>query len=416
MQPAKILVLHNRYQQRGGEDGVFEHEVKLLRARGHTVIEYEEDNKGLGEEGALKSGLNAIWARQTVSRLRILLQQARPDIAHFHNTFARISPAAYYTCQQAGVPVVQTLHNFRIGCVGACCLADSTVCERCLPHLIPVAGILKGCYRGSQMASAAMAAITTTHKVLGTYSNQIDAYIALTEFARRIHIRSGLPEGKLFVKPNFGETQPANSQTREPFALFVGRLCPEKGLAPLIDAWKLMPGIPLKIVGDGPEADSVTAAAADLPGVEYLGRRDHAQIMELMSKAQMLIMPSLWYENFPLCLVEAFSAGLPCVVSGMGSMQEIVEHGATGLHFQPGNSRELAAKVQWMAEHPAEREQMGRTARQRFAERYTPDHNYRLLMDIYQAAGSHARAVRGCFAQPHYSLSQKDSSTPIPGI
>lgn len=390
MYPAKVLVVHNRYQQRGGEDGVFEREVALLRSKGHEVIEYLETNDGVGPTNAWKSGFEAIWSRETTGRLRQILRQEQPDIAHFHNTFARISPAAYYACRQSGVPVVQTLHNFRIGCLNACCLTNDRPCERCLPQLIPVAGILKGCYRGSSATSAAMAAITTSHKMLGTYKNQVDAYIALTEFARGIHVRSGLPGHKLHVKPNFSEGQPESGGTRSPFALFVGRLCPEKGVTPLIDAWrKAAPALPLKIVGDGPSAPEVAAAAAEIPGVEWLGLRNHAEVMALMRSAQFLVMPSLWYENFPLCIVEAFSVGLPCVVSQLGSMQEIVEHGQTGLHFRAGDAADLAAQALWMASHPDQCLQMGRTARVRFEQLYTPEHNYRRLIEIYQHATLH---------------------------
>ena len=256
-----------------------------------------------------------------------------------------------------------------------------------------MAGILKGCYRGSRSASLGMAAITTTHKLLGTYRKQVDAFIALTEFARRIQVQSGIPDHKVFVKPNFTDRQPAACPGRRGYALFVGRLCPEKGLTTLLQAW-VTAGLrmPLRIVGDGPSAAQVREAALRIPTVEWMGARGHSEVMELMRGAQFLVMPSLLYENFGLCIVEGFSTGLPCVVSGHGSMRELVEHGRTGLHFEPGDSQDLAAKLQWMAAHPAEREEMGRAARARFEACYTPEHNYRMLMKIYSAAAANASA------------------------
>lgn len=415
MRPAKILVLHNRYQQAGGEDGVYGLEVELLRRNGHEVIEYREDNEGLGEHGALASGLAAIWSCETTAKLRRLLVRERPDLAHFHNTFARISPAAYYSCRQAGVPVVQTLHNFRIGCLNAFCMSEGKLCERCLPRLIPLAGIVKGCYRGSMLNSAGMAAITTTHKLLGTYQKQVDAYIALTEFARSVHIRAGVPADKTFVKPNFIDPQPESPGDRQPYALFAGRLCTEKGILVLLEAWeKAGTSLTLKIAGDGPSAAQVAAAAARCPKIEWMGPKSRPEVLELMHHAQFLVLPSLGYENFPLSLVEAFSAGLPCVVSGHGAMQEIVDDGRTGLHFQTGNAGDLAAKMRWMATHPDQLRQMGYAARARYTARYTPQQNYQLLMEIYARATVNFQASLAPEKSTHHYFSTQTPGTPIP--
>jgi glycosyltransferase involved in cell wall biosynthesis len=414
MRPAKILAVHNRYQQRGGEDEAFEQEVRLLRRNGHTVIEYVETNDDLDPTHPLRDAVEAIWSRKTLTRLGELTAQERPDLAHFHNTFARISPAAYYGCRRAGIPVVQTLHNFRIGCLNAACMINNSACQRCVPRLVPLAGILNGCYRGSRTASAAVAAITSTHKMVGTYRDQVDAYIALGEFARRIHARSGIPEHKLYVKPNFAEPQPPSSRSRNGFALFVGRLCPEKGITTLISAWERANlAVPLRIAGDGPEAAAVAAAAARVAGIEWLGVQPHAEVLNLMHSAQFLVVPSIAYENCGLCIVEAFSAGLPCVVSDLGSMKEIVSHGETGLHFQTGNAGDLAAQVHWVAAHPEEREQMGQAARRCFMDRFSPDNNYRILLKIYDAARRNFRAQyhREAARNPSYEFLEKGNNS-----
>jgi glycosyltransferase involved in cell wall biosynthesis len=381
----KILAIHNRYRQRGGEDVAVEQETALLRSRGHEVIEFVESNQALGGGSALENGWNAVWSRQTVSALRRLIEQHRPDLAHFHNTFARISPAAYSACRHAGVPVVQTLHNYRIGCLNAGCARDGAPCETCVPKLIPVAGIARGCYRGSRRLSLGMAAITTTHKLLGTYREQVDAYIALSEFARDLHIRSGVPASRIFVKPNFAVCGPDTPAERSNYALFVGRLCGEKGLPALLKAWEQAP-LPLRIVGDGPDAPTVIAAAQSNRNVEWLGARPRNEVLRLMRTAQFLVLPSVGYENCGLCIVEAFSTGLPCIVSGLGSLREIVEDGSTGLHFEPGNPQDLRSKVEWMVSHPAAREAMGKAASVCFSERFGAERNYHLLMDIYAAA------------------------------
>jgi glycosyltransferase involved in cell wall biosynthesis len=392
--PIKVLALHNRYRNSGGEDQVFAQETALLRRMGHTVVEYQESNDRLQQIAPLPDLLRAIWSTETVGRLRTVLRETRPDVAHFHNTFAMISPSAYYACREANVPVVQTLHNYRLGCPNACCSFNGQPCEKCVSRTVAWPGIVRKCYRQSRAATAGVAAITATHKLLGTYRRMVDAYISTTAFARAIHIRSGLPERLVFVKPNFADPPAGGERQPGGYALYVGRITIEKGVDTLLAGWeKLRGNMPLLLAGggDGPIAESVRRAAAGNPNIQWLGERPHAEIMGLMLGADFLIQPSPLYEGCGMAIIEAFSAGLPCVVAGHGSLGELVEDGGTGKHFPSGNAAGLAAKVEWMRENPGQVRKMGEAARARFLESFSPARNYKMLMDIYQAAREHRK-------------------------
>ena len=271
MVPKRILVLHNRYREAGGEDHAFEQEAALLRAHGHEVIEYVDTNQRIDDSRPLAFGLEAIWSGSTVARLERVLAETRPDVAHFHNTFLVISPAAYYACRRAGVPVVQTLHNFRLGCLNACCAYAGHPCDICVSRPVAWAGIARGCYRGSHTASALVASIGVVHKALGTFQRQVDAYISTSDFARRIHLRSGVPADRSYVKPNFaadpGPRVPASGPS---YALFAGRMVQEKGPQIALEAWKQLAssGMPvtLKLAGDGPQAEGLRREYSGIPG------------------------------------------------------------------------------------------------------------------------------------------------------
>jgi glycosyltransferase involved in cell wall biosynthesis len=224
----------------------------------------------------------------------------------------------------------------------------------------------------------------------------VDVYIALTEFAQQKFIQGGLPVEKIVVKPNFVYPAPSPGEGQGGYALFVGRLSPEKGIDTLLAAWeRLGRKVPLKIVGDGPLALQVDKAAQQVPGVEWLGRLPKTQVLALMKNAQILLFPSLWYEGFPMVIAEAFAVGLPVVASELGSMSSLITPGHTGLHFHPGNPEDLATKVEWVLTHPAELNQMRREARAEFEAKYTAEQNYQMLMAIYE------RVVDGRFRGLH---------------
>ena len=383
-----MLVVHNRYREAGGEDAVFRAEKALLGRMGAEVVELVEDNARLEGIHPLRAAVEAVWSRRAYRRVAELVRAARPDVAHFHNTFVRISPAAYWACWEAGVPVVQTLHNYRLVCPGALLLRRGRVCEACLGRAVPWTGVVHGCWRGSRAGTGVVAAMLAAHRALGTWREKVDLYIALTEFARRKLIEGGLPAERLVVKPNFVHPDPGPGEHRVDFALFAGRLAPEKGVRTLLAAWRHLPGIPLKVVGDGPLAGEMRAVAAleGLRGIELLGRLPREAIFGLMRRARVLVFPSEWYEGFPLTLAEAFACGLPVVASRLGAVDEIVEEGRTGLLFEPGDPEDLAARIEWAWSHPEAMAAMGREARRVYELEYTAGRNHERLMRIYALA------------------------------
>jgi glycosyltransferase involved in cell wall biosynthesis len=390
----KVLQVHNSYQQPGGEDVVAAQEAALLRSAGHEVIEYRRSNDdipALARRERLTLPLRLIWADDVVRDLAALIQRVQPDVAHFHNTFMMISPSAYYVCQQFSVPVVQTLHNYRLLCPRADFFRDGRVCEDCLGKTPPWPGMVHGCYRGSRLQTTGVAAMLTVHRWLKTWETQVDVYIALTEFARQKFIQGGMPPEKVVLKPNFVAPDPGMRQGRGAYALFVGRCVPEKKMLTLLEAWQYVYGLPLKLVGSGLELATVHRLIRQyhLQGVEFLGQRPREAVFALIKQARFLVFPSEWYETFGMVLIEAFACGVPVIASRLGAIEEIVKAGQTGLLFTPGDAADLAAQVRWAIDHPEALVVMGHKARQEYEAKYTAASNYALLLDIY------TRAIRG---------------------
>jgi glycosyltransferase involved in cell wall biosynthesis len=381
----KILHVHNAYLRRGGEDVVFTAESALLRSYGHDVVTYEERNDGIADMSRLRVALAAVWSSASLGRLSDVLVRSQPEVCHFHNTFPLISPSAYYACVAAGVPVVQTLHNYRLMCPAATFFRARRPCEDCVGTFTAWPGVVHACYRDSRTASAAVAAMLATHRVLGTWTRCIDAYVAPTEFSRRKYIEGGLPADRIVVKPNFLPDDPGLGGHAGGYALFVGRLSPEKGLQLVLDVWRSSrkPPCPLKIVGSGPLEPLMRSVPA---GVEWLGEQSHERVLALMKDALFLVFPSEWYETFGLTIVEAFATGLPVIASKRGAAGELVSDGATGLQFVAGSSDDLAARANWAATHAHLLADMGRRAREEYERKYTAARNYPQLIDVYETA------------------------------
>jgi glycosyltransferase involved in cell wall biosynthesis len=388
-QTQRLLLAHNHYQQPGGEDQAFDAEANLLDACGHRVIRYTTHNDQLKNLGSLRLARIAIWNDAIYREMRELIRAERPDVVHFHNTFPLISPAAYYAAKAESVPVVQTLHNYRLLCPNALFFRDERVCEDCLGKAVPWPGVLHSCYRGSRAASGVVAAMLTAHRVMGTWSKMVDVYISPSEFTRKKLVQGGLPEEKVAVKPHFVHPKPKAGEGRGGYAVFVGRLSPEKGLDTLLSAWEYLGGkLRLKVVGDGPLASRVAETTRRVPKVEWLGRRPPDEILKIMGEAVLVVVPSKVYETFGRVVIEGFAKGTPVVGSKIGAIAELVEHGRTGLHYRAGDPEDLAAQVRWALAHPAELERMRAEARGEFEARYTAERNYHRLKEIYQAATS----------------------------
>jgi glycosyltransferase involved in cell wall biosynthesis len=383
-----ILVAHNYYKLAGGEDQCVAAELAMLRANGHRVTQYCLSNDAIDGMGRLALASRTIWSRPAFLEMRRLIRVHRPQLVHFHNTFPLISPAAYYAARAEGVPVVQTLHNFRLVCVNALLFRDGKPCEDCLGKAVAWRGVAHSCYRNSRSASAAVAVMITTHHVLGTWRNAVDAYIALSEFSRRKLIEGGLPADKVTVKPNFLYPEPCTGAGSGEYAVYVGRLSPEKGLQTLLKAWRNFGReIPLKIAGDGPLAPAVREATARNPAIQWLQGVSHEKVYDLIGAAALLVLPSECYEGaLPRVVIEAFAKGTPVVVPRLGAMAETVDDGRNGLRFAPGNAEDLAAKVRCLFADLPTLKHMRRAARESFEQNFTAEVNHQALKAIYARA------------------------------
>jgi glycosyltransferase involved in cell wall biosynthesis len=391
----RILVVQNHYIGFGGDDVVVASESSLLSAKGHEVSLWAVHNKDLTTlRSHVHTALSLTYSRQSKVQLSRRIAEFRPDVMHCHNLFPRITVSAYDAAAEAGIPIVQTLHDFRsVCCINAFLYRNGRICELCVAGS-SYWGAWHRCYRDSWLGSLVTAHALDRQRRAGTLQQRVGCFIALSESSRRQFIAAGLPEERIVVKPNFMSdpgTPPASSRQG---ALFVGRLSPEKGLQTLVEAWK---GIefPLRILGGGPLRLSLSADLSRW--ISVLGHRPHAEVGPAMRQARFLVMPSEYIEGFPMVIVEAFANGLPVIASRLGTMADVIEDGVTGLHFTAGDPDDLAAKVAWAIIHRDRMAEMGFAARRVYETRYSEETNYQSLLTIYRDAIS-AGAESGKFA------------------
>src|SRR5271156_586681 len=387
----KILLIHNYYQLSGGEDEVFQREKRLLDRAGFQVVEYVRDNKEIRDYNPLQTislAARTTWAWDSHRDLRELLKREKPDIAHFHNTFPLVSPSAYYACASAGVPVIQTLHNPRLMCPAATLYRDGKPCEDCVGLAFPWPAVQHACYQGSRAKSAVVGSMLWTHRLAGTWKSKVARYIVSTKFYQGKFAAAGLPREKIALKPHFVEADPGARDRPGDYALFIGRLAPEKGVPTLLKAWNRLKHVPLRIRGEGPLAGVVQDTAnTDSCNVQRVPRLPSEELFQLIKGARFLVWPSEgFYETFGLVAIEAFACGVPVISSRSGAMQEVVSDGLTGLLFQPGDADDLAEKVDWAWSHPEQLGRMGNLARLEFEAKYTSEKNIGMLSAVYQQA------------------------------
>jgi glycosyltransferase involved in cell wall biosynthesis len=384
----RILVIHNRYQQAGGEDVVVRAETSLLRSKGHDVEILEENNINIvGWSDAARTSFQCVYSCSAARDVRKLIEQFQPDVAHVHNFFPRVSPSVHYACSEAKVPIVQTLHNYRLLCPSSMFRREGKICEDCMGKAIPWPAVHHGCYRKSRLASAAVVSMLTIHRALLTWERTVTRFIVPTQFAASKFIEGGLPKERIVVKPNFVNPDPGMGSGNGGYVLFVGRLSEEKGLDTLLAAWRQVSTHgQLKIVGDGPMAAVVERASSATSGIEWLGARSREEVSSLMANAAFLVFPSVCYETFGLTVIEALAAGLPVFASRLGAITELVSDGETGRLFTAGSSDELARAIDWAFSNPDRLRAMRIKARHEFEQKYTPEINYSILTDIYESA------------------------------
>lgn len=397
----KIIQVHNYYKQAGGEDEVVSAEKKMLIDAGHQVITYYKNNDDIsGFRSMLLTSVKTIWNPATVIEFRKLLKKDRPDVVHCHNTFPLISPAIYWACAKESIPVVQTLHNYRLLCPSANLFFKGEIYESSIGKLFPWQAVRDRVYRNSRVGTLVVASMLFLHRIIGTWKNKVTLYIALTQFHKEKMIEGGLPENLIMVKPNFISEEPEtmisdslNIEINRPILLFVGRLSPEKGCSLLIHAWKKVEQKNKKkplllIAGDGPEKNLLEnlCNSLSLKEIRFLGLQSREQIQYLMAKADFLIFPSLWYEGFPMTIVEALNRGLPVVASNIGSMRSIIVDGINGFKFKPGDIDDLTDCIKNVLENSNELKEI----RDRMLNKPNPEYkssgNLESLLQIYKKA------------------------------
>lgn len=376
-----ILFAHNAYQQAGGEDTVVASEVTLLRSRGHRVALYQRHNDELHTLPAAAAARSTLWSAQTMRDLDVLCRDFQPGLIHVHNTFPLISPSIYWLASQRGIPIVQTLHNFRLLCPQGTFLRSGVVCEDCIGKQ-PWRAVVHKCYRNSRAQSLVLAGMLSAHRLAGTWRNRVTRYIALTDFSRDRFVATGLSAEQVRVKPNFVDASLMPDWRTRDGGIYVGRLSEEKGVGTLLAAIARGRTPSPIVIGAGPFGAQVAQQLGD----SYLGCRSRDEIMQKMHGASFLLVPSLCLEQLPTTILEAFACGLPVIASRLGALPGIVEDHVTGLLFNPGDAADLAEKMAWAAGHGAEMAQMGRAAHAEYLRKYSPSINYQIMQDIYQDA------------------------------
>jgi len=387
----KILLCHNHYQQPGGEQLAVEGLEGLLRSKGHQVIPYYENNAAIAGYSLwdkFQFLANTVYSRKTYRAVRGIVEDQRPEVAHVHNVFPLISPSIYCALRDAGVPIVQTVHNFRLMCPNGLFYTRGMVCERCkLGNTVHA--IRRRCYRHSYVFSALYAFAITWHRKVGTFE-AIDRFIALTGFSARKLVEGGLaPWEKIAVLGNFvAEPLPApgSFSSRDPYVVYLGRLSPEKGVEILLQAMSTLPHLRLKILGDGPLAETMSSFVRRqrMSNIEFLGYVVGPAKLDLIRRALASVMPSTCYENFPLAVIESLSLGTPVVVSDTGSLPYVLENGQSGLVFRSGDSHDLASKLDYLASYPEEALIMGQKGLHEIRQKYCASAHYEGLMRVYQ--------------------------------
>jgi glycosyltransferase involved in cell wall biosynthesis len=381
----RILQVHNRYREPGGEDAVVASEAELLRQNGNEVIEHVVSNPS-GGAGAAASLAVAPWNPVSARAIRRVALECTPDVAHVHNTWFTLSPSVLGALHRSNVPVVMTLHNYRLVCLNALVFRDGHPCTDCVGRS-PGPGVRHRCYRDSAVQSAVAAATLSLNRARGTWVDAVDRFIAPSRGLRDTLVAGGLPAERFIVRPHAvadagPRTWPPSSSST---VLCVGRVSEEKGVDVLLEAWaRARPaGIELVVVGDGPRREELERRAVE--GVRFTGRLPHEEVRALMLGSRALMFPSVCFEVFPMTLVEAMSAGLPVIASAHGGSAEIV--GPIGAQWlaEPGQVQSWVERLANLADDDA-LDAAGACAREIYSSQYAPERGVGSLIGAYQAA------------------------------
>ncbi len=381
----RILQLHNHHSSLGGAMEVLAHEGQLLRNAGHDVTEYTlpaAETLGLP---AWRAGAKAVWNLEAQREVSRRIVGFRPDVVHVHTPFPLMSPSVFQAAYRAGVPAVTTLHSYRYSCVVGTCVRDDRICEDCVGSRLKLAGVRHRCYHESAGATAALTLGLAVHRAAGTFHHAVTRYLTLTDFSRRLLIRDGFPADKIVVKPNsVPDPGPGPRSPRERTVLFVGRLIDLKGVRTLLDAWQQTPaGMRLVIAGDGDLRSLVEERAAEDPSISFLGWVGEDEVTHLMRDAEVVVVPSQWYEGLPLVILRSLSVGTPLLVSDLENFSQDVVADGVGLTFRTGDASDLAARLTSIVGESSLMSGLRVLARASYDSRYSPATDLIRLEAVY---------------------------------
>lgn len=391
----KILMLHNRYQYGGGEDISTSQEVNMLQEMGQNIELVEWSNDRIKDFSRVEKAslfFSASWNRNSASWLTSKLSSQPPDVMHVQNFFPLFSPSVHKAAQKTGVPTVQHLRNFRLGCLNSYLFREGKVCEACVGKS-PWRGVLRRCYKDSLPASLSLWQMITSNRLLKTWEQCVDAFIVPSQFAANKVIELGVPSDLIHVKPNF-IVDPLLGKSVSPLPatptfVYTGRLSPEKGLMVLLKAWLKLnqPEWRLTILGDGPERCALEQFCQEkkLTNVSFLGYQNPFSVLQSMQTSTAVLVPSQWYETFGRVVIEAFACGRPALVSDLGALAELVEEGVTGFRIPVNDPDAWAERITWCVHNQSQLASMGIQARSAYKTKFTPQSNYQELMEIYRA-------------------------------
>jgi glycosyltransferase involved in cell wall biosynthesis len=390
----RILLVHNRYRSRApsGENRVVDQESEALAAQGHEVMRFGRSSDEIEQWPVAKKALlpaRTIWSRETSRELKTVLREHRPEVVHVHNTFPLLSAAVLYACHDARIPVVVTIHNYRLACANGAFFRGGAVCHDCA-HGLPFRAVLHGCYRGSHAATAPVALAIGLHRQ--AWRSLVSAYVFISASQRDLLRGSGLAPDRVFVRHNLIPHRSRPQVARTPTVVYAGRLDEAKGVRLLMAGWDRYledsgePGLSLVIAGGGPLEDEVSAWAWARPSVELTGTVSSDRCTELISRARAVLLPSAWEETFGLVAVEAMAAGVAPVAAGHGSFTELITPGVDGVLFSPGDPAALALAIADVGRNPEQYEVYGDQARKTYEQRFDPRRSVDELLEIYRFA------------------------------
>lgn len=381
----RVLLVHNAYGKRSGEEVVVDQQSELLASQGHVVERFERTSEGVGSNliAQSKAFFAALGNRCTLETFGRAVSRFGPDVIHVHNLYPWISPAILPIAHASGAAVVMSVHNFRLLCPNGLMFTHGEPCERCVPAA-EYWCVLRNCER-SVAKSTGYALRNYVARRRRWYLDNVDRFAVLTGFQQRKLVAAGYPVERIALLPNTAEVRDADDTAGEADCVgFIGRVSPEKGSSVLIDAMKKLDTVECRIAGAFDRQPELPGRA---PGnVEFLGMLGKPELARLFLRLRIVVVPSVCYEGFPMSVVEAMAHGRPVIASRIGGIPEIVEDGVTGLLCEPGNADDLAEKIRYLWDRPELCRQMGEAGRDKAALEYNKARYYERLMAIYQDA------------------------------